>query len=90
MTGKRLFLALVVAVGLGSMSCGSAEDRSLTSGFATEPKLRNMRPTAFVATMAMNALLQSNPEMDEDVLAKRAYDIADAMVLEAMQREQMD
>ena len=90
MKGKRLFMALVVVVGLASLSCGSPEDRSLTGGATSGPKLKNMKPTAFVATMAMSALLQSNPEIDKDVLAKRAFDIADAMALEAMQREQMD
>jgi hypothetical protein len=42
-----------------------------------------MNPRVFIATIAMHELLDENPEIDRTELARKAYEIADALIAEA-------
>ena len=80
MTRKALCVSILGLVSLSLLSCGSSHSPGITSG---SNKLKNMKPRAFIATAAMHALLETGPDMEDDDLARRAFEIADAMITEA-------
>jgi hypothetical protein len=80
MLGKTLRVGFLGLVILSLVSCGEPHDPGITVG---SNQLDNMKPRAFIATTAMHALLETRPEMEDADLAKRAFEIADAMITEA-------
>ena len=80
MLRKRFVAILICSAMLLVASCGDPQAPGVTSG---SDQLRLMKPRVFIATMAMNALLQEDPNPDFRVVAKRSFEIADAMLDEA-------
>ena len=72
---KRFLIVAAVFGMLLSVSCGEP-------GMGSR-QLRNMKPRVLIATVAMHELLDENPDMDRAELARKAYEIADAMIAEA-------
>ena len=82
MSRNALILSSLVLVSLSLLSCGDPHDPGIIRG---SNRIENMRPRALIATTAMHALLETHPDMEDADLAKRAFEIADAMITEAEQ-----
>ncbi len=80
MSKMTLSLAILGLMSLSLVSCGEPHDPGIIAG---SNRLENMKPRALIATTAMHALLETRPDMNDDELAKRAFEIADAMITEA-------
>ncbi len=90
MLRKRYVAALVCSAMLLVAGC---DDDPRSSGVtAGGGRLESMKPRVFIATAAMNALLREDPnaEADVKVLAERSFEIADAMIDEAMKVDEDD
>ena len=80
MLRKRYVAILVCSAMLLVASCDDARSPGVFSG---SDQLRAMKSRVFIATMAMSALLQEDPNADYKVVAERSFEIADAMIDEA-------
>ncbi len=81
MLRKRYVAALVCSAMLLVAGCDSdSRSPGITDG---GNRLESMKPRAFIATMAMSALLNEDPTADVKVLSERSFEIADAMIEEA-------
>ena len=80
MLRKRYLAILVCSAALLVASCSDSRSPGITEG---SNQLRLMKPRAFIAAIAMHALLVEDPMADVKVLAERSFEIADAMIDEA-------
>ena len=80
MPRRRLCVIIIGLASLSMLSCSSP----YSSGVGNNSNnLKNMKPRALIATTAMHALLETHPEMEDGDLARRAFEVADAMITEA-------
>ncbi len=80
MVRKAAVLSTIGLVSLVLLSCGDPHDPGITVG---PNRIDQMKPRAFIAMTAMHALLETHPEMEDGELARRAFEIADALITEA-------
>ena len=80
MLRKRYLAILVFSAALLVASCSDSRIPGITEG---SNQLSLMKPRAFIAAIAMHALLVEDPMADVKVLAERSFEIADAMIDEA-------
>ena len=80
MLRKCYVAVLVCSAVLLVASCSDSRSPGITDG---GNRLESMKPRAFIATMAMSALLNEDPTADVKVLSERSFEIADAMIEEA-------
>ena len=76
---KRNLCVLIGILVLVLVGCEQSHEPGIFRG---SNRIKNMKPRALIATTAMHALLQAQPQMSERDLAKRAFAIADAMITE--------
>ena len=76
---KRFTYVSIGVLCLVLLGCGEPHDPGIAEG---SNQLGHMKPRAFIATTAMHALLETQPELKDEELARRAFEIADAMITE--------
>ena len=81
---KKTYVVIILSlVTLSLLSCSDPYGPGVSD--RGSDRLRNMNPRAFIDTSAMHALLQNRPDMEDEALAQRAFEIADAMITEAQE-----